>query len=117
MFLIFNTIRIRISGDMDLYKALFSAFDLNMNKTIGCKELIEVYKIIETEQEEMDSKEILNFKRNYSIYVSGGKEKKSKPMSMNSFIQFCTDFSYFRRKTIFKFLDIPSTEIEAEYFT
>ena len=46
----------------DFYKAMFEAFDLNMDNSLDCKEIISVYKIIEAEEGEMTNKEIEIFK-------------------------------------------------------
>jgi hypothetical protein len=65
MFSLFNTIKLTINGNMELYKALYSAFDLDNDFNLDFKELLEVYLIIETEHGEMNHKEILELKNNF----------------------------------------------------
>lgn len=58
MFRIFSIVRLSINNNMELFKALFSAFDINDDDSLDVKEILDVYKIIEAEHGVMNSKEI-----------------------------------------------------------
>ena len=122
MFQLFNIIKTTINRNLDLYKALYSAFDFNKDCNLEFKELLEVYLIIETEHAELNHKEILEFKNNFQIYTGGqlfknlSDKQQMRKMTLQQFQQFCSDFGYFQLSTICNFLKISEEEIEPDFF-
>ena len=100
----FFALKASIAGNLDAYKAIFNAFDLDKDGTIAYKEIEDVYTIIEANGEEVDNKTWERLKQAYCFY-SGEiykpyRRKIPGSMTINQFVMMCVDLDMFTNEKV-----------------